>query len=284
MPAAEAGPAPPDGDGPGELNATFYTSNNLVPAYAREQLQPIEATLLERNHQALRGRVLEVGCGTGRVTRALVEISPDAEIFGIDISPEMLAYCAGSIPGVSYELRDMREVVAHAAAPFDAVIAPHNVIDAVDHADRVLTFAGLSAALNPGGLLIFSSHNRGFPARTPVGEIPRALGSGNLRRSVASLVRLPRRLANHRRLRRHEVASAEYEIRNDSAHDYALLHYCIDRDAQRLQLSAQGFELLACVDPDGEPVAAGESAEAWPSLHYVACKVAVRTPPVTAGG
>ncbi|SRR6266498_409703 len=45
------------------------------------------------------GRVLEIGCGFGRITKRLAETWPEAEITALDLSPDQLAnarrYCAG---------------------------------------------------------------------------------------------------------------------------------------------------------------------------------------------
>ncbi|MGW4639380.1 class I SAM-dependent methyltransferase [Sphaerisporangium sp. NPDC004334] len=47
------------------------------------------------------GPVAEVGCGTGRITAHLRELGVD--IFGIDLSPEMLALAREAYPGLRFE-------------------------------------------------------------------------------------------------------------------------------------------------------------------------------------
>ena len=37
-------------------------------------------------------RILELGCGTGRLTRRMAELYPSAVIVAVDISPEMIAH------------------------------------------------------------------------------------------------------------------------------------------------------------------------------------------------
>ena len=47
--------------------------------------------LIREHWGALGGkRVLDVGCGKGRFARALLEQEPEAELWGLDISDEML--------------------------------------------------------------------------------------------------------------------------------------------------------------------------------------------------
>ena len=42
-------------------------------------------------------RVLDVGCGKGRFARILLDENPGAEVWGLDISEEMLKYVPGGI-------------------------------------------------------------------------------------------------------------------------------------------------------------------------------------------
>jgi hypothetical protein len=82
-------------------------------------------------------------------------------------------------------------------------------------------------------------------------------------------LRLPRRIRNRRRLAPLQLRGPGYAVINDSAHDYALLHYYIGRDDQARQLSETGYELVECLDVDGRPVGRGKPhPDPW--LHYVA--------------
>jgi hypothetical protein len=66
-----------------------------------------------------------------------------------------------------------------------------------------------------------------------------------------------------------QTRGPDYAIINDTAHDYALLHYYIRRDDQARQLAETGYELLECLDADGCPVGPGvPHPDPW--LHYVA--------------
>jgi tRNA (cmo5U34)-methyltransferase len=55
-----------------------------VPRYAELQQQAIDAIPFAP------GRVLELGIGTGETTRRLLERYPDADVVGLDSSPEMV--------------------------------------------------------------------------------------------------------------------------------------------------------------------------------------------------
>jgi SAM-dependent methyltransferase len=268
-----AQPLSSDGHGPG-LSTDFWAETDLVGAYSGTELRPVEAVILDRHRDALSGRVLELGVGAGRVTRHLCAIA--TEVHGIDVSEAMVEHARAACPEAILVRRDLRDLSAYEPESFDAVLGPFNVLDVLDHDDRLAALAGLGRIVAPDGLLIISSHNRAH-ARRVVGPGRALVGharAGRLRSVAAGVIRFPRRVANRRRLRRLERDHPEYSIVNDSAHDYSLLHYYISRDEQERQLAAHGFALVECLDLDAEPVAAGADAQGSSELHYVARRVA----------
>jgi SAM-dependent methyltransferase len=253
-----------------EAGVDYWRNTDLVAAYDRADLRPVEADLLRRFEPELSGRVLEIGVGAGRITRYLCPIA--SELHGIDISRAMVRRASKACPDATIIVRDLREVGVYGHQVFDAVVASFNVIDVLDHDDRERLFDALWRILVPGGLLVFSSHNRGAigTVRGPLGQLVDDLEHLRLKRSLAGVVRLPRRVANHSRMRALERQAATYAIVNDTAHDYALAQYYIDRDEQERQLERHGFRLEACYDLSGAPVRVGTRAERVPELTYVA--------------
>jgi SAM-dependent methyltransferase len=247
------------------LNADFWARGDQVSYYATEELRAAERTLLERHRDALAGRVLELGCGAGRLTGHLCELA--RMLHAVDLSPAMVAFCRSRYPRAVFSEADLRDLSQFGDDSFDVVVAPFNVLDVLGDAERRRALDQIHRALVVGGLLIMSSHNRGYSPRIAAGI--RVL-IGSPRRPAASLRSLPRRLRNRRRLRRLEHAESGYAIVNDDAHDFSVLHYYISRDAQGGQLADQGFELLECLDLDGLEVPAGAAAASCPELHYVA--------------
>jgi tRNA (cmo5U34)-methyltransferase len=65
------------------------------------------------------GRVLELGIGTGETTRRLIEAHPDAEITGLDSSPEMV-FRAREL-GIDVRLARMEDPLPD--GPWDLVVA-----------------------------------------------------------------------------------------------------------------------------------------------------------------
>src|SRR4051812_17651881 len=117
-----------------EFNIAAWAEGDYVEEYSGTELTPVEAALVARHRSALEGPVLEVGCGAGRVTRVLAALSD--LVTAIDVSPRMVAACAGNLPGVRAEVGDLRDLSAYGDGEFGAVVAANNVIDVLEDDDR----------------------------------------------------------------------------------------------------------------------------------------------------
>jgi trans-aconitate 2-methyltransferase len=107
----------------------------------------------------LRGdeRVLDAGCGTGRVTAALVERLPDGEVVAVDGSPAMIEELRRRFDGrVDGRVADLTELTLD--RPVDAVLSTATLHWILDH-DRV--FTRLRDALVPGGRLVVQCGGEG---------------------------------------------------------------------------------------------------------------------------
>ena len=74
--------------------------------YADERGRPF-LELLARIPAAAPGRVVDLGCGPGNLTGLLKERWPDAEVTGVDSSPEMVAR-AREVAGIDVRVGDVR--------------------------------------------------------------------------------------------------------------------------------------------------------------------------------
>jgi trans-aconitate 2-methyltransferase len=99
----------------------------------------------------LRGdeRVLDAGCGTGRVTAALVERLPRGEVVAVDGSPAMVEEARRRLGG-SAEVFTADLLELELDRPVDAILSTATFHWIKDH-DRL--FTQLLAALRPGGRL-----------------------------------------------------------------------------------------------------------------------------------
>jgi SAM-dependent methyltransferase len=256
---------PAAGDAQVAVNVRVWSRVNFVRQYASRDLRPPEAVLLERYREELGGGVLELGCGAGRISGHLAQIA--RELRAVDVSPAMIAYSSKTYPGAIFELRDLRDLSVYEDASYDAVVAGFSVLDVLDDTERRHVLTAIARILVPGGLLIMSSHNL---AHAPRIRSPLQLRGAGPTHAAARLLFAPLRLRNHRRLAPLERRETDYAVLNDEAHQFRLLHYYIDRDAQERQLAETGFELLECLDGAGGVVRPGEQALEHAELHYAA--------------
>lgn len=104
-------------------------------------------------------RLLDVGCGQGRLTRALA--GPGREVLGIDLSPAMVERARGlGGAGLRYECGDFM-ALALPAAGFDCIVTAATL----HHLPAAAALDKMAALLAPGGRLVVHDLRR---TRTPL--------------------------------------------------------------------------------------------------------------------
>ena len=93
-------------------------------------------------------RAVDLGCGPGNSTELLRDRFPDADMLGIDNSPDMLAAARRRLPGARFEAADIARWAD--PRPFDVILA-NATLQWVPGHDRLLP--ALLARLAPGGSL-----------------------------------------------------------------------------------------------------------------------------------
>ena len=111
------------------------------------------------------GRILEIGSGTGDGTAALREVFPDAEIEGVDLSPEMVRLATANVPSASFRVADASSL------PFE-----DGSFDLVAQLNVPFYPRELRRVLKPGGhILIASTLGPVTPYYTPHSFLRRRL-------------------------------------------------------------------------------------------------------------
>lgn len=109
--------------------------------------------LIRRHLGDLRGRrVLDVGCGKGRFARAFKQQEPEAEIWGLDISEEMLRFVPSEIPTRAGSMTDL----PFEDGFFDGAYATESLEHAVE-IDRAVS--EICRVVKPGGRIAIIDKN-----------------------------------------------------------------------------------------------------------------------------
>jgi trans-aconitate 2-methyltransferase len=125
--------------------------------------------LVARIGAANPGRVVDLGCGPGNLTRTLVDRWPGAVITGIDSSPEMVGAAAEyAVPGhLTFEVGDVTTWASH--EPADVVVSNAVLQWVPGHLDLL---ARLVAGVAPDGWLAFQvPGNFDSPSHTAIAEL-----------------------------------------------------------------------------------------------------------------
>jgi trans-aconitate 2-methyltransferase len=147
--------------------ATYDRVSDPQVAMAREVLGRLE----------LRGdeTVLDAGCGSGRVTKMLLELLPRGRVIAVDISPSMVEQARAALPEDRAEVLPPTDLIALELDEQVDVVFSNAVFHWIDDHDAL--FARLHAALRPGGALVAQCGGAGnveefHRAATEVGSTP----------------------------------------------------------------------------------------------------------------
>jgi trans-aconitate methyltransferase len=135
-------------------NAADYAANSIVQqSWARELIAKLK----------LRGdeRILDVGCGDGKVTAELARAVPRGAVTGVDASGEMIGFARKTFPparisNLKFQITDAREISFK--TKFDLFFS-NAALHWVDDHQAVLR--GAASVLKPGGRLVVSCGGKG---------------------------------------------------------------------------------------------------------------------------
>ena len=123
--------------------------DEYAPFYDWENARTLgrrDVTFWTRFARRARGKVLELGCGTGRVTRPLVKAGVD--LVGVDRSAAMLAKVAGRADVVRGDIRQL----PFRSGSFASVIAPYGILQSLTRPrDLTDTLRSVARVVERGG-------------------------------------------------------------------------------------------------------------------------------------
>jgi SAM-dependent methyltransferase len=129
-----------------------YLYGGMTTAFA------LRAILSEQGGPAARfERILDFGCGSGRVIRWFRDLGRSRRIRGVDIHSEAIRWCRSHLPDIDFRTNRSEPPLELAAGAIDLVLG----ISVVTHLDEALGLAWigeLARITAPGGLVLLSIH------------------------------------------------------------------------------------------------------------------------------
>ena len=248
------------------INKSAYAADEVVDWY--EDLDFIlkpEMVILKRITPVIKDKkLLDIGIGAGRTTKFLLEISSDYT--GIDYTPRAAELAQEKFRAAKILCCDARDLRAFDDRTFDFVLFSFNAIDYMIHEDRMSVLKEIHRVLTPGGLFMFSTHNRDYKYFDKMPWQERRYDLNHLKSCLYTFLHLPK----HYRMKKHEIRTDHYAIINDTAHGFSLLAYYISLAEQMNQLEGAGFVEVEAYDMDGHPT---QHDSNFPWIYYLARRV-----------
>ncbi|MGH8778080.1 class I SAM-dependent methyltransferase [Paraburkholderia sp.] len=219
--------------------------------------------------------LLDIGIGAGRTIPLMKQISSDYT--GIDYTASLLDEARARFPDTTLHQMDARDMSALPSSHYALTAFSWNGIDCVSYEDRVLILKEMFRVTRPGGLVLFSSHNRDGPGfRENIWTLMPRFTFNPLRygwRTLRTMRVLPLSSYNYVRHSRFHRNHEGYSIKTASAHYFGILIVYTTLIEQRRQLASLGFMPgVAFSCSDGHCIGdAVQTDDAW-WLHFVARK------------
>lgn len=106
-------------------------------------------------------RILDFGCGWGRMIRFFIKDIAAENLYGIDVNSEMIDICLNTVRLGNYSVGKLEPPTEFAGDSFDVVYA-YSVFSHLSEAVHIKWVEELSRILKPGGILIVTVWGRNF--------------------------------------------------------------------------------------------------------------------------
>jgi SAM-dependent methyltransferase len=139
-----------DSDAPRGAEYDQQLAARLAGQDAHGEARFVEAAIQRLLPDAIAPRLLDGGCGTGRVGIELA--ARGFHVTGVDLDPGMLEVARQKAPNLDWLLSDL--AAFRPDRPFDVAVLAGNVMIFVGHGHEAAVVANLATVLAPGALLI----------------------------------------------------------------------------------------------------------------------------------
>lgn len=134
--------------------------DQVAEAYAQQfddelRHKPLDRALLAAFVELVgAGRIADVGCGPGQVTRFLAAQHP--EVIGVDLSPAMISIARERAPELAFTVASMSALPVPDAG-WAGAVALYSIIH-LSAAERLTAFREFARVIRPGGCLLVAFH------------------------------------------------------------------------------------------------------------------------------
>jgi SAM-dependent methyltransferase len=147
----------------GTPDATWFIESGRV------QAQVIEAALARHGSQIGEvERMLDFGCGCGRVTRHWATAG-STEVYGSDFNPALVRWCATNLGFGHFSVNGSEPPLSYESDTFDVVYLMSVLTHLTESATRAW-IDELSRVLKPAGLLLLTTHGNAYADRLTTEE------------------------------------------------------------------------------------------------------------------
>ena len=133
------------------------------PRFQDATYRPVHDAVLARLTELSPRTVLDLGCGTGQLTRRLTAEFPEAEVVGLDYSAGMLDETRDRVGGSADLVHADAQYLPFRSASIDVAVCTESFHW---YGDQRRALAALATVLRPGGQLVIAS----IAAVTDIGE------------------------------------------------------------------------------------------------------------------
>ncbi len=219
-------------------NKNFYDRPDVVENSSQHHLWlwPEEQFILEEWESSVRNKaVLDIGCGSGRLTPALTKLTQD--YVGIDYAKGMIEACKKKFDGTKFMHCDASDMTVFGDERFDFVFFTFNGMDCISHEKRLKALGEIHRILKSDGVFAFSTHNLDDRRHVTAYDI----------RSI-NILRNIRNVFSYLKVRKEEVHAETYAVLSDPLDGFGQLTYLIRKREQVLQLEHAGFSGVRIMD------------------------------------
>ena len=109
-------------------------------------------------------RVLDWGCGPGRIVRHLSALLPAAEIYGTDYNENYIKWCSENLKEINFSTNKIEPPINFAASFFDAIIG-FSIFTHLSEKNHFAWIDELYKVIKPGGELLITTQGNAYKSR-----------------------------------------------------------------------------------------------------------------------